>query len=120
MRDLVVAAFVSGAMALLSSGGVVVAISRLRGACSSELVAEDLSLDLGASNLVSSDCRSSVLAVPDFIGAAVSVVGTVGTVGRSDRGVNVFAGSAGSVDVLVNVDVGSVCLVETVVQVAVC
>lgn len=117
MRDLVVAAFVSGAMALLSSGGVVVAISRLRGACSSELVAEDLSLDLGASNLVSSDCRSSVLAVPDFIGAAVSVVGTVGTVGRSDRGVNVFAGS---VDVLVNVDVGSVCLVETVVQVAVC
>lgn len=117
MRDLVVAAFVSGAVALLSSGGVVVAISRLRGACSSELVAEDLSLDLGASNLVSSDCRSSVLAVPDFIGAAVSVVGTVGTVGRSDRGVNVFAGS---VDVLVNVDVGSVCLVETVVQVAVC
>lgn len=117
MRDLVVAAFVSGAVALFSSGGVVVAISRLRGACSSELVAEDLSLDLGASNLVSSDCRSSVLAVPDFIGAAVSVVGTVGTVGRSDRGVNVFAGS---VDVLVNVDVGSVCLVETVVQVAVC
>ena len=117
MRDLVVAAFVSGAVALLSSGGVVVAISRLRGACSSELVAEDLSLDLGASNLVSSDCRSSVLAVPDFIGAAVSVVGTVGTVGRSDRGVNVFAGS---VDVLVNVDVGSVCLVEAVVQVAVC
>lgn len=117
MRDLVVAAFVSGAVALLSSGGVVVAISRLRGACSSELVAEDLSLDLGASNLVSSDCRSSVLAVPDFIGAAVSVVGTVGTVGRSDRGVNVFAGS---VDVLVNVDIGSVCLVETVVQVAVC
>lgn len=117
MRDLVVAAFVSGAVALLSSGGVVVAISRLRGAWSSELVAEDLSLDLGASNLVSSDCRSSVLAVPDFIGAAVSVVGTVGTVGRSDRGVNVFAGS---VDVLVNVDVGSVCLVETVVQVAVC
>lgn len=117
MRDLVVAAFVSGAVALLSSGGVVVAISRLRGACSSELVAEDLSLDLGASNLVSSDCRSSVLAVPDFIGAAVSVVGTVGTVGRSDRGVNVFVGS---VDVLVNVDVGSARLVETVVQVAVC
>lgn len=114
MRDLVVAAFVSGAVALLSSGGVVVAISRLRGACSSELVAEDLSLDLGASNLVSSDCRSSVLAVPDFIGDAVSVVGTVG---RSDRGVNVFVGS---VDVLVNVDVGSVRLVETVVQVAVC
>lgn len=117
MRDLVVAAFVSGAVALLSRGGVVVVISRLRGACSSELVAEDLSLDLGASNLVSSDCRASVLAVPDFIGAAVSVVGTVGTVGRSDRGVNVFAGS---VDVLVKVDVGSVCLVETVIQVPVC
>lgn len=114
MRDLVVAAFVSGAVALLSRGGVVVVISRLRGACSSELVAEDLSLDLGASNLVSSDCRASVLAVPDFIGAAVSVVGTVG---RSDRGGNVFVGSA---DVLVNVDVGSVRLVETVVQVAVC
>lgn len=100
MRDLVVAVFVSGAVALLSSGGVVVAISRSRGACSSELVAEDLSLDLRASNLVSSDCRSSVLAVPDFIGAAVSVVGIV--------------------DVLVNVNVGSVRLVETVVQVAVC
>lgn len=114
MRDLVVAAFVSGAVALLSSGGVVVAISGLRGACSSELVAEDLSLDLGASNLVSSDCRSSVLAVPDFIGAAVSVVGIAG---RFYRGVNVFVGS---VDVLVNVAVGSVCLVETVVQVAVC
>lgn len=100
MRDLVVAVFVSGAVALLSSGGVVVAISRSRGACSSELVAKDLSLDLRASNLVSSDCRSSVLAVPDFIGAAVSVVGIV--------------------DVLVNVNVGSVRLVETVVQVAVC
>lgn len=100
MRDLVVAVFVSGAVALLSSGGVVVAISRSRGACSSELVAEDLSLDLRASNLVSSDCRSSVLAVPDFICAAVSVVGIV--------------------DFLVNVNVGSVRLVETVVQVAVC
>lgn len=66
-------------------------------------------MDLGASNLVSSDCRSSVLAVPDFIGAAVSVVGIAGRF--------VFVGS---VDVLVNVDVGSVCLVETVVQVAVC
>lgn len=113
MRDLVVVVFVSGVVALFSSGGVVVAISRLRGACSSELVAEDLSLDLGASNLVSSDCRSSVLAVPDFIGTAVSVVGIVG---RSYRGVNVFVGS---VDVLVNVDIGSFRLVETVVQIAV-